>query len=307
MLFASPWGIGSSPSVQYIQAAWQPAPGVRPFDLGKAGLPAPTHFPPLYPLILAVAASSRETILAWAQGLQAILFTANIASLGLIVWICSPRKRWLGALAAGAAICALPILEIHIWAWSEPLFLFLSTWGLFLLYRHLEKPATVFLVSAAGLQALACLARYTGLAVALAGVFSILLLSRKGLRYRFTDSLVFILVSLLPVAIWLERNVLRGVKGTDRLLVYHPLSLALAKTAVVGFTTWLAPMRLPNETRQWLAIFLYCVLVTGIVLLWKRRKTQHSLRPIVFYDLYPVVSYSTGCILIPFRQQYTSQ
>ena len=170
------------------------------------------------------------------------------------------------------------------------MFLLLSTWGLFLLYRHLEKPATVLLVSAAGLVALACLARYTGLAVALAGVSSILLLSRKGLRYRFTDSLVFILVSLLPVAIWLARNALRGVQGTDRLLVYHPLSLAQAKTAVVVFTTWLAPVPLPNEARQWLAIVLFCLLVVGAVLLWKRIKAQHSLRPIAFLTIF-ILSY----------------
>ena len=75
VLFASPWGIGLSPdSVQYIQAARNLRLGFGLSIWGKQGYQPLTHFPPLYPLILAVAASSRETILAWAHGLQAILF-----------------------------------------------------------------------------------------------------------------------------------------------------------------------------------------------------------------------------------------
>jgi hypothetical protein len=291
VLFASPWGIGLSPdSIQYIQAARNFNLGVGFSVWGELGYKPLTHFPPLYPLLLAAAASNTASVIAWARGIQALLFAANIATLGWIVWVSSPRRRWLGTMAACVACIALPLLEIHTWAWSEPLFLILSIWGLFLVYRHLEKPDFRMLIGAAGLVALACLTRYVGFAVVLAGSISILLLSRKPFKYRVTDSLIFALISLLPIFTWLYYNALRGGHGTDRYLVYHLLSLAQVKTAIVVFTTWLIPLPLPGRTLFWLAVFLVTVLLTDAYMLWKGKDHGQILRPVAFLSIF-ILSY----------------
>ena len=292
ILFASPWGIGlSTDSIQYIQAARNLLSGAGLAMWGEQGYQPLTHFPPLYSLLLASVGSSISGILSGARGIQAILFAANIASVGLIVRMCSPRAHWLGVLAAGVACCALPLLEIHAWAWSEPLFILLSMWGLFLLYRHLEGASFVWLLGAAGLVALACLMRYAGLAVALAGAICILLLSWKPWRYRITGCLTFTLLSLLPVSAWLALSALGGMNSIDRPLALHPLSLAQVKTAVVVVTTWLAPMPLPNSIRMWLAITLSGVLCFGAYKLWRRKKNPNDLRPLAYILIF-IISYS---------------
>ena len=272
-------------SVRYIQAAHNFTSGAGLSTWDEAGFQPLTHFPPLYPLILAIAASSLQLAAAWAHSLQALLFAANIASLGLIAWYYSPGKRWLGIIAAITACLALPLLEIHAWAWSEPLFLLLATWALFALYRHLEKPENLWLLCAAGLAALACLARYLGFAVVLAGVLAILLLSRKPLKSRLVDLLVFSAISLLPVSIWLVSGALLGSASAERMLAYHPLSLAQIKTIILVMTTWLAPLSLSNRARLWLAILLAVSSLSVAILLYKRRGLAPRWRQLAFLSI----------------------
>ena len=209
--FASPWGIGLSPnSVRYIQAAhnftsgaglstWDEAdPAASAFPAALPALPG-NHCPP------ACSVLPPGAQLAGAPLCRQYGFARSDCLVVLARQALAGDHRCLYSMP-----CPAPAGNPCLGRGASPLFLLLATWALFALYRHIEKPQNRWLLCAAGLAALACLARYLGFAVVLAGALVLLLLSRKPLKSRLVDVLVFSAISLLPVSIWLASSALLG-------------------------------------------------------------------------------------------------
>lgn len=274
VLYSTPWGIGvSTDSVTYLMAARNLLAG-NGLSLwaGNLNLQPLTHFPPFYPLLLAGMASLGIDPLVGARGLGAVLFAANIASIGIILRRCATGSPWTAVIGAFLATSAPFMLELHSMLWTEPLFIFLGLWGLVILSQHLRQPRLATLIGSALLVGLAWLDRYIGIALVFTGLVGLLWLGRKPFRGRLLDGLAFALLSSLPVVIWLVRNELVAGKGTDRQWAVHPLSLAQLKTALLVFSTWLVPQGLSNLGRQAL-LLLVALLILGLgAYLWRRRQ-----------------------------------
>lgn len=267
VLLATRSGIGLSPdSVAYIDGARRLARGDG-FTSGFTGHIDPiTHWPPLYPTVLAGIALLGIDPLAGARVLAPLLFGANVFVAGWLV-----RRHGSGEILPAAAssllvLAAAGLLQVHAWAWSEPLFLLLGTLGLHHLAVYLAHPhAHRRLIAAAALIGFATLTRYLGIALIIAGGVAIVWLASGRWFRRGGDALLFVVVSMAPLAFWVLRNVLLTGSASSRELVVNPIGLSHLTRAGRTVATWLVPPILPGSIRMLLLIGALAAIAVGIV------------------------------------------
>ncbi|CAN5819658.1 hypothetical protein BH23GEM7_BH23GEM7_03580 [soil metagenome] len=267
ILFATRNGIGlSTDSVVYIDSARRLVRGDG-FTGGFTGHVGPiTHWPPLYPSALAALALLGLDPLVGARILALLLFGANVFVVGWLVW----RHGSGGILPALASsllvLVSADLLEIHSWGWSEPLFLLLCALGLHHLALYLAHPhRRRRLIAAAAFVGLAALTRYLGVTVIMAGGLAILWLAPGRWLRRGVDALLFGVLSTVPLALWMLRNLLLSGTPTSRALVVNPIGLEQLLTAARTVSAWLVPPILPGSIRIVLLIAALAVMVVGVV------------------------------------------
>ncbi|HSF82166.1 MAG TPA: hypothetical protein VLA49_13070 [Anaerolineales bacterium] len=240
VVFATRWGIGASPdSMVYVGAARNLA-DQRGFSLPSGdGSDSPlTHHAPLYSVLLSWAALADIDPGLAARWLNALLFGGNILLMGLYLgylWrkfnIPSP---WIPMAGALVIFSAPTLLELHLMAWTEPLFLLLGMAGIFLLGEYIQRSERRYLIGSALLVGLAFFTRYAGIALVATCGLAILLFSREPWRKRIMDITMFGLLSVAPMAVWMWRNLSLTGEATSRELYFHPISLS---QVLQGFTT----------------------------------------------------------------------
>lgn len=233
------FGAGLTPdSVGYISVARSLANG-EGFRLADGTLLI--NQPPLYSLLLALGATLvRVDPLAIAPLLNVLLFGATIWLSGqLSVALIDSTKLVL--LATAAVAVSVPLVNVTLMAWSEPLFITLLTAGVVLALRYRKRPTRSRLIGWALVVTLATLTRYAGIALIGAGVGTIALGSGISVRRRVRDVLLFALIAAAPLTVWMLHN--RSVSGTltgDRSASDISLWQNLDRSAaVVG--AWFAP------------------------------------------------------------------
>jgi len=165
-----------------------------------------TYFPPLYPALLAFLIKtgfSAETAAAW---LAIVCFALNIFTVGYLVFRFS---RGSPLPAVGAALFMLgseSMLFVHTSAITEPLFILLCLAGLAILSAYLERGRLGFLLAGAAVCGLAFLTRYIGSALIGTGFIGLCMFSRKPFLKRLPAAMIFLVLSLLPVAIFFPGN-----------------------------------------------------------------------------------------------------
>jgi hypothetical protein len=227
-LVATGPGVGLSPdSVAYIAAARNLLHGYGIssylFDV-TSGRPLPlTHFPPLYPALLALIGLAGIDPLAGARWLNAILFAGNIYLVGSLVR--QYTQGVLGASLAAPILIALStiMLLIHTYAWSEPAFVFLCILALFLLARYFDAPSYRLLAASGVAMALAFLTRYAAPPLIATGLIALLVFGRGPLRAKLGRASLLIVVSCAPMGLWMARNVVLIRAPTDRAVTYQPV------------------------------------------------------------------------------------
>lgn len=170
-----------------------------------------TSFPPLYPMLLAAAGFFTFDPHAVAGPFNAACFGLTVLALGWWLRWCGAARPF-AALGCLAAALAIPLAGISALALSEAPFMLLTLLALMLTAAHLSGGGRTALLWAALFAALACLARYMGVALALA--VAPLLLVRRGvpLSERVRRLLVWGTLAALPLALWMLRNL--ALSGT---------------------------------------------------------------------------------------------
>lgn len=195
-------GVFHGDAVNYIAVARQ----LRDGD-GFAGFLGQRYvsFPPLYPMLLAAAGFFAIDPHAVAGPLNAACFGLTVLALGWWLRWCGVARPFV-ALGCLAAALAIPLTGISALAMSEPPFMLLTLLALMLTAAHLDDGGRTALLWAALFAALACLARYMGVALALA--VAPLLLLRRGVppADRVRHLAVWATLAALPLALWLLRN-----------------------------------------------------------------------------------------------------
>lgn len=164
-------------------------------------------FPPLYPMLLAAAGFFVFDPHAVAGPLHAACFGLTVLALGWWLRWCGVARPFAALGCLGAAL-AIPLTGISALAMSEAPFMLLALLALIGMAAHLSGGGRTVLLWAALFAALACLARYMGIALGLA--VAPLLLSRRGvpLPERTRRLAVWGMLAALPLALWMLRNLL---------------------------------------------------------------------------------------------------
>lgn len=236
------WGAAlHADSVFYINAARNLLAG-EVFQVlyadGRVG--ALIHWPPLYPLALALpgifgidARGAAGPMNALAFGLTAFVVgrwaLRRLESKALALWGCA------------AVALAAPLADMASWALTETPFILLSTLALIAADDFLRDGRRSALILAAALSALAWLTRYIGYALIGAILALAALRSGAALRDRARDALIYGAVAALPMALWLLRNILLDgtLIGTRR---QPQTELSEVADGVASFVVgWFAP------------------------------------------------------------------
>jgi hypothetical protein len=279
LLVATRWGIGVSPdSILYISAARALLAG-HGFSLQSpgGGYDPITHFPPLYSGILAVIGLTGVEVGLAARIINVLVFAASIFLVGYLLnhWS-DQRAKWIVLAGVVLLLASWVSLEIHLMAWSEPLFIFLGLLSLVVLGRDLDSPETRFLLVAAILTGLAFLTRYAGAALLATGMLGLFLFSPMPILKRFFRACWFGAVSLIPIGLWLLRNSLLNGSAAGRQFIFHAPGKAQLSQALTTLASWLL---IPDTARTLVKVVVVLVVGLGIfaaILYGRERKAAGS-------------------------------
>lgn len=245
--FATPYGMGlTDDSIAYIGAARTLLEGRGYRAAWLASQRFLTHFPPAFSASLALIdlLTGLEPYRA-ARLLNGVLFGLNTFLMGWLGW--RMTRRWLFALALALFFLINgELLRVHVYALSEPLFIFLTLAAFHAWLWGEEHPTEGWLRfrgdALAGLfSGLAYLTRYAALAL-IATFLALPFFLPLPWRERFKRLGVYLLALLpLPLA-WSIRNLLVVGNLTNRAVVWHPVTEENLRLGVDTFSRFLLPL-----------------------------------------------------------------
>lgn len=228
-----------------------------------------THFPPAFSSLLAFFGKFGIDPLRGARWVNAFLFGANAALLGILGWRMTPSLT-AGLVLAGLFATSSEMFQIHAVTMSEPLFIFLSLLAFWMFDLYFERDHHWWWLVACGtFVGMGYLTRYAGLA--LVATFAVaLLLLHKGWKPKFVSLGIF-LASVLPWALgWSIRNRLVAGNATNRAFAWHPLTSENINPGLRVFSEFLIPVESWRREifKQTGIVEALIVLVLGVVLAW---------------------------------------
>ncbi|HSL45222.1 MAG TPA: phospholipid carrier-dependent glycosyltransferase [Anaerolineales bacterium] len=267
---STPDGLGlSDDSIAYIAGARSMAAGEGYREAWLASNQPVTHFPPAFSSVLALFGSFGIDPLRGARWVNAFLFAANAALLGILGWRMTP------SLTAGLVLAALfvtnsEMFQVHAVTMSEPLFIFLSLLAFWMFDLYFERqPHWWWLVACGTFVGMAYLTRYAGLALVATFLVALLIL-HKGWRDRLVSAAIF-LASVLPLPLgWSVRNALIADSATNRAFAWHPLTSENINPGLRVFSEFFIPVESWRREifKQTGIIEAMIAIVLGIVLVW---------------------------------------
>ncbi len=277
-----PMGIGVGyDSVFYLSAADNVLSG---FGLGRLDgygnfIPL-THFPPLYPILLAILSFILRMDLVSVSGLfSAISFGCLVFLTGWLVY--TVTKTLIPGILSAIIVLSSPILvDLQFLAMTESLFLVLLLSMFWFLNIYFDEEKTWQLVCASIFAGLAYLTRYVGLSAVVSGAFAVLVYSPGTRRKRITKSLLFCVIGLVPVFLWYFRNWLIAGTITNRTILFHLPNKNQLMKGLDTINLWILPFRISPSLRFTVTIILAVSIFLGIVwwLLRVRRDNRNWLQ-----------------------------
>ncbi len=205
LLSTATYGAGlNRDSVEYFDAARSLASGQG--IASHTGEPM-VWWPPLYPMLLAlVGFATGLDPSAFAHVVNALLFALVIALSARLVQAGLGQPAAYDFLSLCAVLFSVPLAYVYGWAVSECLFIPLVLLFLLSAQSYRDSGGTGPLVVMILSTALATLTRYIGVSLVPAGVMAVLLASKVNVMSRLRRALGFVILSLVPLALWVVRN-----------------------------------------------------------------------------------------------------
>jgi hypothetical protein len=180
LLFITQNGVGIGvDSVTYIGGAKNilAGKGFSSYTLSnEGGNQFITRFPPLFSVVLAMIAYLNINAVDAARLLNCFMFGCNIFVVGLVINNVTYGSIWLSVLGAFLMLTSNNILSLHFFVYSEPMFIFLTTAGLYLLCLYIINSKTKYMIMSAILIGMSLITRYAGVPSIITGVILILLM-----------------------------------------------------------------------------------------------------------------------------------
>src|SRR5260221_3451848 len=269
MMFATRSGAGLTPdSLTYVNTARQLMQGQPLTEIPVNGKANPyTHFPPLFPVLMAITSTLLRTDpLQAGRYINCLLFGLNALLVALVLHRAGSRI-YIVILGVIFMLAADEMIYIHVMVWSEPLFILLMLSGIYFLQRFFQSNKLSDLAISALAVGLSALVRYVGVVFIVAEFVCVLFLARNAWRTQLRLLLLQGVVASTPIAFWSIRNIAISGSASDRQLFFHPLMLSDIVSGMSIITDiWVfnaRPMLVPILTGIILGIF--------VVVLWEMR------------------------------------
>ena len=246
------WGAGlSSDSINYILSARSM---LESGNLDKLS----SHWPPLYPLLLAVVSFfCNIDMLSTARWTQIFLYVCNIMLFIFVIYKSTDKSLFSFITACLIIVSSQIFLEIHSMAWSEPLYILLSLSGITFLSIHINKcDGSRYLILSGVFVGLSIVTRYAGLSLLVSSALCILFFSKQNNYSRILDVLKFSLIATFPFLIWIARNISTGRSVTNREVSFLMFSFSEINQAIQIISDWFF---VPLENYSLSGIFLFIV------------------------------------------------
>jgi 4-amino-4-deoxy-L-arabinose transferase-like glycosyltransferase len=257
----------SSDALHYVRTAENLAKGKGFYSYD--GRPY-THWPPLYPSLIALLRLIGFEPLDGARTINAVSFALVVICSGIVFAkrIKSPLLILLGS--AGVLVSAT-MLRVSVYAWTEPLFALLVILFMLSMTKFLRDGRLKFLLIAGVCAALAALQRYVGIAVIMAGAAMVLLLSHKtGWRDRLKYSAIFGAISCAPLGLWFLRNKFVASTAADYSLWLDTTFLGEITETLDSLTPWFVTNKFSLAIR--LVIIGVLIILMAAAVIIKNRK-----------------------------------
>jgi hypothetical protein len=286
-------GPGITPdAIVYLEAARSVLAGQ---GLGVAGVPM-THFPPVYPLLLAAIGLVDHDLLHAARLLNAFLFGANIVLVSSAVYIATGRRIVPATCAALLFVVSAPALDLHAMAWSEPLFFAFTLSGLLVLAARVTFLSRRTLVLGATCLGLAMATRYVGIMLIPVLLLVLWFMGSRPFYDRMRETLVAVPLVVAPLGLWMVRNAMISHGVTDRTLAWHPVGRAQLEQSVQTLSDGILP--LPVGVFAKLALLLGLLLLLAAI--WRPSPAEENT------DWYTGLAHSLPSILALFVVMYVA-
>jgi hypothetical protein len=233
-------------SYRYMETAWAFLHGYGFLSDDKPM----THFAPAYPVLLAAAYLFDGNLVHAARWLHMLLYSINIVLIGVAGYVISERSVIALVVAPLAVMLSGELLVVYSTAASESPFIAFALASFVLLSMHIKAPRWSLLVSAAVCLGVAMALRYVGVTLLPAVVACLWLMDRRPPARRLRECFFLSVVSSLPLAAWIVRNLIVSGMPTDRSLAFHPVGLDHLKLLVSN----LCSFYLPIDVSPWLKL-----------------------------------------------------
>jgi hypothetical protein len=276
IFLATRFGIGVTPdSTVYIDAARNLVKGRGLIALAASGESKPlTHYPPLYSALLALLGLPGFSIETVARLLNSIVFGGNVLLVGVALRNYARDSFWPPIFGALLTLTAPDLAAIHTFALTEGLFILLTMGGLVSLSRFLELRQKAWLLTSAGLVALALLTRYAGVALVFACVLALLFVNGGDLRRRFLAAVTFALIACAPMLVWAIRNMRVADGASDRRFLFHPIGVRQISAGFSTISAWLLLGKVRADYR--VIFFVIEVAVASLLVGYLVRRSRNS-------------------------------
>lgn len=232
-----------------------------------------THYPPGYPLALVAGGLISPGLEAAARWMNVLLYAINGLLFAFLAYKATQKN--LVAFLAGLLLfySSKAVLTLHAWAWSEPLFLFLTFLTIFLFDKFISTDKPRYLVTSTLTLALTIAVRYLGIALLPPMLICLLVHKDQAKKKRWRNIGTVTVLSLLPVIAWFLRNLLLTSNAANRVLNYHPLSSGKYNNAVETLYAFLSP-----DAAPWLLHFtIILIFAVLMIAMFLTLREQHRL------------------------------
>jgi len=292
LLITNPHGAGMTPdSVAYISAARNLVEGDGLLTYNGLHLVVQ---PPLYSILLAVIKKLTLVDPQIAAGyVNAILFGSIIYLSGLLL-LRYLKSFVLIILGTASVIISYALVQASFMALSELLFIFLVLLFLYHFGKYQIKRDFVSLFLFSTSVSLACLTRYTGVIIILTGVLCIVFFTENRKKEKFWHSVIFLLITLLPITLWVIRNyfisgTLTGLRASSSYTLFENISFFYYTVL-----SWYFPLNLAG------IYFVFIFLIVSTWALFGRTPAKFSIGEVfklIGPSLIFIVTYS-GIIIV---------
>jgi hypothetical protein len=201
-----------------------------------------THFPPLFSIFIAFLMLFGLNGLSAARLMILILFGLNIYMVGITTARYCQNSFFFSILAALMMLGSESMLAIHSNALSEPLYIFLGLTALLFLSKFIDSGKYGSLIIGSAAIGLVTLSRYIGVTLTAAALVGISLMRHQTWRRKILDNLALMAISLLPISIFVGRNMIIANTEFNRHVSIQSLNfIETIRSSFLTLSSWLIP------------------------------------------------------------------